>query len=42
MFEQKLIDTWLAQPLGALRKRELELMLLRLAIQNGLLPTQSA
>jgi len=42
MFEQKLIDTWLAQPLGALSKRELELMLLRLAIQNGLLPAQPA
>lgn len=31
-----------AQPLGALSKRELELMLLRLAIQNGLLSAESA
>ena len=41
-FQSDFLTTWLKQPLGSLSKRELELLLLRLSIQHGLLPSTPA
>lgn len=39
---EKLMNRWLAQPLGSLNKRELELLLLGVLIEDGYLPSQAA